>query len=73
MILTYLIQYDYHGESSSHLHQTLNLQRLPLNQNFEEVHQLNQFELVDTVYNLKTVTTYYDIFIVSHVNKMVKS
>ena len=67
------MQYDYHAGGSSLLHQTLNLQRLPLNQNYEGVHQLNQFVLVDTVYNLKTVTTNYDIFIISHVDKMIKS
>ena len=64
--------YDYHAGDSSLLHQTLNLQQLPPNQNCEEVQQLNQFELLDTVYNLTTVTTYYDIFIISHTDKMVK-
>ena len=43
------------------MHQTLNLQQLPPNQNCEEVHQLNQFEFVDTVYDFTAATTYYEI------------
>ena len=55
---SYLIQYDYHAEGSSLLHLNLNLQQLPPNRNCEEVHLLHQFELVDTVYNLKTLAIY---------------